>query len=337
LALLPENELRALRIVHMVLHEVGPKDEDFKLFEGEVEAGDLTGFFIDRLVEANKGSAYEFEAESKVLAALRAVDSRPEDIVEQGRAVATLFNNEHSGHVLAGSFAIFALAGGAAKYYALVKFDHRPVAVLDDTTTRARLELVRKTIVESPEAMQKSALVQLGDDGGALAVRDRRGSRKIPEYFVRFLQVRRRFSESELTKKLSEVIKEVAEKNEQILGARFLDTLPTKIYNAVHGAETFDAAREDIMVSVFGPQPEDSPIRSSFTEHLVESGLEHEQFDIDKTVVSQPTRRRILTVEGIEIRYAAALQDRVEEVQMADGTTQIRINTARVEKHEQLP
>lgn len=337
MSLLTADELSALRIERVVLHQVGPRDSDFKIFDGEVDPGDLETFFIERLLVANKGSRYEFEGTSEVLSALRAVEVDGTALIERGAMLATHFNEQHRGNTNSGTFAIFVLACEMRRLYAVIKFDHRPTVDVDDSAARAQLRLLKKTIVESPDAMQKSAIIGLTAAGGELAVRDRRGPGSIPAYFLRFLGVKRRFTESELTKKLAAVVKNVAAENEENLSPAFLVNLPTRIYHTVQNLETFDSASDDVVTAVFGAQVPDSPIRAAFAAQLREAGIEDEHFELDKAAIPRPTRDRLVTVEGIEINYGETMRDRVSEIPLGNGEIEIRIRTAGVSKREQLP
>ncbi len=336
MALLTPAEIAALRIERIVLHEVGPGPNDFKLFDGDPDFGELVTFFVERLIVANKGSAYEFEVGSDVLAALRVVDADATSLEAHGRALATRFNEQHRGNTNAGTFVVFVLAAEARRFYAVVKFDHRPSIDIDDTMDRAQLRLLTKTIVESPDAMQKSAIILLTEGGGDLAVRDRKGPGSIPAYFLRFLGVKRRFSETELTTKLADVIKEVAAENEATLPAAFLYNLPTRIFQTVQNLERFDAASQDIVTAFFGQEPAESPVRTSFAAKLREAGLEDEEFAIDRAAVPRPTRERLVTNEGIEVNYSEAVRARITEIPLPGGEVQIQITTSGILRRVQL-
>ena len=229
------------------------------------------------------------------------------------------------------------MAAEKRKFFAVVKFDHRPSIDIDDTAARAQLRLLTKTIVESPDAMQKSAIILLSDGGGELAVRDRKGPGSIPAYFLRFLGVRRRFTEAELTMKLASVVKEVAAENEATLAPAFLVNLPTKIYHTVQNLDRFDGTNPELVTAFFGQEPAHSQIRASFATKLREAGLEDEEFAIDKAALALPTRERLVTVEVIEINYGEALRGRVTEVHLPGGEIQIQITTAGISKRVQLP
>jgi hypothetical protein len=149
-ALFDDAEMRASRVSRMVLHEVGPNDRDFKLFNGTLEPGEMQDFFLDRLVTANKGSAYVFGPDSALLASLRGIKADTAALEDVGKRIATSFNELHRGNVNAGTLAIFELRSETRSVFAVLKFDSQSVVSVDEgADAHARLRLLRKTIVES--------------------------------------------------------------------------------------------------------------------------------------------------------------------------------------------
>jgi hypothetical protein len=338
LALFDDAEMRDARISRMVLHEIGPNEADFKLLNGTVDPGELQEFFLERLSDANKGSSYTFKADSTLLPLLREVAAHPADLEDVGKRIATSFNERHLGNVKAGTLAIFELSSPTRSQYAIVKFDSQRVVSLDETAdAHARLRLFRKTIVESKEAMQKSALIRFTDTGGELAVRDRRTSTRIPAYFVDFLGVERVLSEKDLTKRLAEALRATAAEHRELLGNRAVVEFPTRMYEAVQNSEVFDSENDAMLTAVLGALSEDSPVRETFARKLAEKDMAHEQFTLVKEAVPQPTKRRLTTVEGIQLTYGAIYEDNVRSVEdRVTGITTITITTRGIEKNEQF-
>jgi hypothetical protein len=340
LALFNVEEMSSTRITRIVLHEIGPSSTDFRLLNGTLPPGELEGFFLDRLKTANNGSSYAFKADSGLRSQLLEVQNDPGILEDVGKRIATSFNQRHQGNVNAGMLAIFELESAARALYAIVKFDsQRVVAIAEEADDHARLELLRKTIVESKDAMQKSAIIRLTDDGGALAVRDRRTNIRIPAYFVDFLGAERILSEKDLTKRLSDAIKETAEEQREILGDRLVREMPTRIYQAVQNLDDFDPESDTMFVAVFGAVPEDSPVRVAFASKLEEKKLEHEQFTLAKGAIQRPTRLRITTAEDVQIVYGLQYEGNAVRVHTDENTeiTTITVTTQGKPRREQLP
>ncbi len=75
LALFDDASFDGLKITRMVVHEVGPKPESLKLFNGVIAPVPLQKFFLARIARANKGSAYAFKPASTLLASLKGMQT----------------------------------------------------------------------------------------------------------------------------------------------------------------------------------------------------------------------------------------------------------------------
>ena len=248
-----EEAIRELRIERMILHEVGPKAEDFRLYNGLLPPGDSEEFFLARIAAANQGSAYRFTAASRVEQSFRRASRFPAEFEAIGKELATTFQSLHHGAANPGTLAVFQIASQDRTYFAIVKFDNqRVVALAEGLHEHALITLLRKTIVEAKDAMQMSAVVALNLDGGSLAVRARRKGQRISDYFIEFLGAERLYSERELTKNLADALKETARAQPDHVDPLVKRELMSRIHNALAVSEEFDPEDDAMLTAVFG-------------------------------------------------------------------------------------
>jgi hypothetical protein len=330
MALFNEADFAGARITRMALHEVGPRAEHFRLHEGLVAPGDSEPFFVDRVQAANNGSAYTFEAASDVLGSLRTV-ADDASFVEVGKSLARAFHAKHTGQSSAGTLAVMEITLGdpTAAAWAILKFDHRRGVLPEYTNDVARVTFLRKTLNDEKNAMQKAAVISLDASGGKLSVINRRTPGDVPVYFEEFLGVTRVTTTTDMTKALVKVFEDVTMANADFMGDKLVSAVPTHLYDAAQGADTFDFEDDTLLTSVFGAQAPDSPIRASFAARIADAGLTGETFELDKSAVPKPTRIRYDTSENIYVSIPIEFKDVVRiDKESVPGKTLIIIETA---------
>lgn len=325
------DHLNSIAIERMIFHVVGPDDGNLVLLE-EIDAGDHADFFVDRIRTASNGVMFDFVAASPVLASLTRIEEDASRFVSETKDLATLFNTMHSAAASVGVFLMFVLNVAGERLYAIIKYDHEEVLSYtieeEEDVRRALIAALTSTFVRSPDALQKAAIIRLTGAGGELSVRDRVAPSKITRYFAGFLGVRRRFQPDQLTMTLSEITKKTARKHAGTLGPAVMSQLNRRVYDAVQAQPGFDPGnREPFLAAVFGPLPEDSPVRSTFDKELRNSRIENEVFDFDREAVPRPRRKHMVTDEGIEVIYDRQFEDRVRREALAGGGERIVIET----------
>ncbi|MGA9581655.1 MAG: nucleoid-associated protein [Allosphingosinicella sp.] len=334
MTLIAPEQLDDITIERMIFHVVGPEGTPLVLLE-EIEPGEHAAFFVDRLRSAANGVMFDFVAASPVLASLRRIEEQPNRFASETKDLATLFNEMHTGAASVGVFLVFALRVGEERLYAMVKYDHEEVLSYtiqeEDDVRRALIAALESTFVRSPDALQKAAIIRLTGAGGELSVRDRVAPSKITRYFQSFLGARRRFQSDQLTSTLSDITKKTARRHADELGANIMGQLNRRVYEAVQAQPGFDPAnREPFLAAVFGPLPEESPVRRTFDKELRNNRIESEVFDFDKDAVPRPRRKHLVTNEGIEVIYDRQYDDRITREPSAGGGERIVIETGGV-------
>ncbi|WP_294015469.1 nucleoid-associated protein [Sphingomonas sp.] len=332
---LTDAERDDLRIDRMIFHVVGP-DLDDPVLLAEFDPPIFTEFFLGRVKSALGGNAYRFRPDSPTMATLREIGGDDAAFVGGSERLAAAFQHEHRKNSIDGVFFLFLLSTGEdRRLFALVKYDNDQVLKYDiadrDGQRRAILEEFRQTFSTKRESLQKIALVRLGDEDGELMVRDRSRPDGISEYFEKFLRVRRAATPAEFTKKAERIFKDVLKQHRDDLDPEVVKGGARRINEQLRATREFGPDTQgQLFDSIFGVLPEESPVRRTFRRKLASQRLDEETFRVDVNAIPRPRRKRIETVEGIQILFDEEVRNRIERRDLDTGDTEIRITTARV-------
>lgn len=334
MAFLSEEQLGSLRIERMIFHVVGPEPEQLVLLE-EMEPGLHADFFLDRIRSTNGGMMFDFVESSTLLLKLRVIEADASQFTVCTQHLAEAFKLVHGRNASAGVFMVFTLSAAEQRFYALVKYDHETVLAykIEETPEgrKAAIAALHDTFVKAPDALQKSAIVRLSDEGGELCIRDRSAPTRGSKYFTAFLGARRRFESIQLTKKLCEIAKSVARGNSKILAPDVLRNLNRRIYEVVQTSDGFDPAnKEPFLAAVYGPLPADSKVRLDFDRALKSERIDSESFDFERSAIARPVKQHIVTDEGIEVIWDRQYDDKIRRKDLPGGGTRITIETSGV-------
>lgn len=332
---LNDAERDDLRIDRMIFHVVGPDLEEPVLL-AEFDPPIFTEFFLKRIKSALGGNAYTFVQDSQTMATLREIGGDNAVFVSGSERLARAFQHEHRRNSIDGVFFLFLLSTvDDRRLFALVKYDNDQVLKYDiadrDGQRRAILEEFRQTFSTKRESLQKIALVRLGEEDGGLMVRDRSRPDGISEYFEKFLRVRRAATPAEFTKKAEQIFKEVFKQHRAELDPDIVKGGARRINEQLRATREFGPETQgQLFDSIFGMLPDDSPVRKTFKRKLTAQRLDEETFRVDPTAIPKPSRKRIETIEGIQILFDEEVSNRIERRELDTGGTEIRITTARV-------
>lgn len=340
MAFFSEEQLDGLSITRMIFHVVGPDAKKMVLLE-ETDPGPFADFFLERLKSTNGGLTFNFADGSKLESSLRKVHLDASAFEAESRDLATQFQISHTGAASEGAFMIFALQSLGHRYFALVKYDHESVLTyaIQRTATgnKAAIAEQRDTFVKSADALQKSALIRLDDVGGELCVRDRAAPTKVSKYFQAFLGANRRFQPEMLTVALCGIAKSVGKKHAEELGTSVMSNLNKRVYDYVQNTEGFDPSnKEPFLAAVFGPLPAESPVRVSFDRELKSARIESEVFEFDKASVTRPAKRKLVTMEGIEIIWERTYEHNVRQESTDDGRVRIIVESGGIKSEDDV-
>lgn len=341
---LTPEELAALHVEDLIFHVVGKTEADLVLMDEVAEGGaDVAhrNWFLERLRATNGGNVFDFISPSAVRDALLAIEQDPRTFSAQSQLLAQAFQNTHTGATSKGVLLVMRLSCMGRTLHAMMKYDHEEalsfLTAKSGKRTRAEMQRIFNTFVEKAEAIQKSCIIRLNETGGEMCVRDRSRRRDISDYFRSFLAVRRRHDGAALTQKVVNAAKAAVTSVADELPPGVRENVVQRIYEAVQQTKGFDP--EDpipFLTAIVGPLPEDSPLPRAFSRELRKERIEEEAFDFVKGAIRRPTRRRITTHEGIQIKYSTEDEGLIETREHG-GRTIITINTARITERDDDP
>ncbi|WP_374944333.1 nucleoid-associated protein [Sphingomonas sp.] len=332
---LSDAERDDLRIDRMVFHVVGPDLTDPVLL-AEFDPPIFTEFFLGRIKSAMGGNAYKFRPESPTMATLREIGADQTQFVRGSETLAASFQHEHRQNSIDGVFFLFLLSTVEdRRMFALVKYDTDQVLKYEiadaEGRRRAILEEFRQTFSTKRESLQKIALVRLGAEDGEMMVRDRSRPEGISEYFGKFLRVKRAATPAEFTKKTERLLKEVMKQHRDDLDPEIRKGGARRINEQLRTTREFGPETQlQLFDAVFGVLPDNSPVRRTYLRKLATAKLDEETFQVDPTAIPRTPRRRIETVEGIQILFDEEDRGRIEKRELPTGDTEILITTAQV-------
>lgn len=330
-SILSAEELDKLVIEQSVFHIVGPNTEEhFQLLEA-FDASPYTDFFLERIKSVVAGNGYIFLADSPVQTQLSRIQVSATAFQEESEKLATAFNKAHGGAAAVGAFLLFSLMCPTGRVFALLKFDDekvlgyafkmgasgRPAPTFDE---------IKRNFVQNRNALQKAALIRLKDDGTAdISVVDRQNPQRPAAYFEGFLHVKRLHTENDLTRKLVQLTKTIAQKHKDLLPPEALKNLSQRLYDASQSGAKIDAERpQDWLSSIVGPLADDSLVIKDFKAALKREGMQSESFALKKGAVSAPKNRRVETVSGVKIIFPVGLKESVVAIDVKKGEIVIR-------------
>ena len=326
MSLLSNADIEKLRIERFIFHVVQHGAERPILLD-DTPIATFEPFFLDRVKETLRGNRFVFVDGSTTCGLLRKIGADPRQFVEVSKALATDFHSRQDKRIKAGVLILMTLRVSKRTLYSLIKFDHEQVVSYDLVKTKAVLKEISNSFTKSPDALHKSALIELTATGGNVVVVDRTVRADITEFFKGFLNVRRKYDGSEMTKRLGDIVLGTVKDHQNELPGEITRRARDRLYDLVQHRETFDA--DQFVSEYFGAHGTDD-IRATFDRRLEKSGLEGERFRFDRNAVVKPSVRKYRTVEGVKLEYGEDAQDTVKITSKAGGSTIITIQTSKL-------
>lgn len=323
--MLTEAEIEALRITDFIFHVVHHGRPDPILLEA-VPLGPFEAFFLARISETLKGNRYAFEDGSATRGSLALVAEDPGRFVAVSQDLARRLHTEDD-RIKRGVLIVMTLSAGERQFHSLIKYDHEKVVAFDVQNATAVLHDVVNSFTESPNALQKSALIELTAGGGDLAIIDRNRRVGISAFFERFLGVRRQHTEAELTKGVLDATLKTVQQHQLELPPEITSRVKPKLAEIAERRGAFDADR--FFGDFFGAHgtPE---IRKSFDGELQRRNVVGEAFEYDRASLPTGGPKRFVTNEGIRLVVPEAAAATIRQDTGADGWTTVTIRTRRV-------
>tara|TARA_R110000850_G_scaffold16079_17_gene50230 strand:+ start:16215 stop:17261 length:1047 start_codon:yes stop_codon:yes gene_type:complete len=169
-------------------------------------------FFCQRIADSSEGTQFKFREKDMgtALRCKRIVDDPENNFLPESINLATDFQEEHKGNVTDGAFIVahftIEVDGSTVPMIAMIKMDHSRVLEYkiqqEAGGSVAKISEILNSFVESKTAVQKCAIVDVGDtfDWDVLAF-EKKKTIGIAEYFRVFLKVTESDNSSNLTRK----------------------------------------------------------------------------------------------------------------------------------------
>ncbi|MGD1036000.1 MAG: hypothetical protein ABR878_02165 [Roseiarcus sp.] len=336
MSFLTDAEASSLRIARMSLHIVS--DEEFKP-EPEL-AIEHDDFLLDRIREIAPASIYRFEDVSATRDTVEAIATRKVGFEKGAQTLAREFCRFHRGNTRDGAFFVFELGvdDESVRLYALMKYDYGQALELLKREGAAGLRRIVEAFVDDKSAIQKSALVRVvsGAAEASISTRDRMGrpAPQLTDYFIRYLQVVRDRTDSELTTAVKDVVRTTLEDHRELLPSGGVAPAVSRALEVLRNAETVTEDVVNRAVWVGAGQPADDHVRDSLKKsvgRLVKrKRLAGVVFPPDGGQLGRPITRLVRTEEGVTIQYNTGLEGQaVRKTERSDGATQFIITTRR--------
>lgn len=332
MSILSEQEQRQLKIERFIFHVVGVKTEDPPRYLREInlQTFELQDFFLNLVKATLKGSTYKFTEESETRKRLRTILANRKEFEPKSRELALDFHSRHSGATIPGLFILVLLRVGSARFFAVLKYDRQDVVEFEvETSDEVILRMLENTIVEYPDALQKSALIQMTGDEPKIVLIDRKSTAKPAEYFLRFLGVTRSQSEEDMTTSLLTIAKKIAIEHRDQLPDDIVINIPKRCYDYITTQEAFN--EEQFLTSICGPIAGNSPIRETYSALLEDKEIKDQTFVLQRDAAREPKKKRLRTAEGVRIIYdddENSASARSVKFKSENGSTIITITTS---------
>jgi hypothetical protein len=157
---------------------------------------------------------------------------------------------------------------------------------------------------------------------------------QLTDYFIRYLQVVRDRTDSELTTAVKDVVRTTLEDHRELLPSGGVAPAVSRALEVLRNAETVTEDVVNRAVWVGAGQPADDHVRDSLKKsvgRLVKrKRLAGVVFPPDGGQLGRPITRLVRTEEGVTIQYNTGLEGQaVRKTERSDGATQFIITTRR--------
>ncbi|MCW0921210.1 nucleoid-associated protein [Pseudomonas sp. RG1] len=349
------NELVVENFIYHILKS--GEDEPECLDEVLLSSDTQRAFFKKIISETGQGTQYTFvdKENSHLVTACNAIVEEPDiQFVEQSKEIARLFLGQHSAGQTADGVLIVArvtIISGTSRQslVALIKLDYSTVLRQQRDAvqnTRVRLEEIIEALSEQAAAVQKKALIQLGDDFAwdVLAVERKKTGAvldtedAITDYFKRFLGVRLRVNDSTLTKQMVVACHRWARAYDGDLGGRTPSDVRHSVIGLLDAFADGELAYSEIKdrVCIHTDPAQVTRMKSSFDSHMDELGLGGVSFSPKPGSIPNKDRKgEWITDAGVKVIWQGERNPNIlDKTKQADGSYIITIRATTVEERE---
>lgn len=288
----------------------------------------ITGFetfFKLRIAEILEGNRFNFLDGSSFLDSLRMIEDEPEQFLAISKHLAESFHSHQSGSIKPGVMILLKADIDGKKKYILIKYDHEEVITYRTVNRQAILEEISNTFSKSKQALQKSAVVDLGDNVVSAVVIDKSDRSNVTNFFKGFLGIKRFYEKEKLTQKVNNCFLDTIKDHRASLPAEFTSQASLIFYDHVQRADAF--RQDETVKELFGTYYTDE-IGRTFNRKLRAADILGEEFEFDKRI-KKPRKKKFRTQEGVVIQYDTIAEGTVE-IKAEGDETKIIITTKKL-------
>lgn len=302
-----DEELNSLQIKNMILHVVGGASfSAAKARKVEHEA-----FFISKIIGTAVDPVFTFDAQSATRDKLQDIAGAKDTFERGAQALAMSFNSAHVSGSSDGALFMFEMTvrDPAVRIYSLIKYDYREA--LQQDPTGVTLVRIINAFIDDNRAIQKAALIRVvnGQAEDEVSARDRvkRATPDITDYFRDFLGVTRKIDDSELSRKVLDLVQGTLKKFKNDLPAKDLSKALADARGMLGNRQKID--KKAIIEAVLhgAGDPSDARLRKKLedeTENRIRKAkIDSITFKPVRAVLRQPPTRRIRTTEGVIVTF----------------------------------
>lgn len=348
------NELVVENFIYYILKssEAEPEYLDEVVLSSESQRQ----FFKKIIAETGQGTQYTFvdKATSHLVASCEAIIQNPDDsFIDHSKEIARLFLSQHTGQTADGVLIVarVTIINGLERQslIALIKLDYSTVLRQQrdsEQSTKVRLEEIIEALSEQVAAVQKKALIQLGENFSwdVLAIERKKSGAvldtedAITDYFKRFLGVQLRKNDSAITKQVVVECHRWAKSYDGSLDGK----TPADIRHSVitlldafsDGELSYTELRDRVCCHSDNAQAE--RMSASFDAHMDEVGLGGVVFSPKAGSIPNKDRKgEWLTDAGIKIIWQGERNPNIlDKKKQADGSFIITIKASTIEERD---
>ncbi|EJN29841.1 hypothetical protein PMI35_02295 [Pseudomonas sp. GM78] len=303
----------------IIFHIVGPDFVSPKILLEVEDPGSFSDFFIARLKETLKGTAYHFNADAWVKQQVIQALTSEHAFVDVSERLAIKFQELYASdkRLAPGVLMLLKVKSGSDVYGAIIKYDDMSVVSykteeMSGGKAKPILSQFLNNFVQDKKAVQKSVLINTIDSEFSKVICiDRSGAHgDLTDKFKDYLEVHRSFSTEMLTERLVEALIEVGKAHAGIIPAEIRKKLTASVNQAVKDVVDFDPENpEKLLAAAFGEAHANTELQKAFEGALKKKKISNEKFLISVESLKIAKSKVKQTFEGIRVVYNKKHED----------------------------
>lgn len=332
-----DGEAASLRITRMILHVVGDRGDREIDAQDELPVEEAPAFFVERILSSAASPVHKFAEGSQTKSILTKIVAGDKDFAAQAYELSRLFAKAHSGSTTDGAFFVIVVEcdSPATSFACLIKYDYREAVEFVEKKGKAGLRQIIQAFVADRTAIQKFCIARA--ENGVIqehvSASDR--SKKSPDlthYFEGFLDVIRDRSDEQMSQDLQEAIRKTLSQCKDILPDNDVPQALRRVNDTLRGRALVgqEAVAEAVFAALDRPDDEKAKkkVEATVDRKFIAHRLQGVEFRPNQQIFRRGVRRKIVTSEGVEVRFNTGQQgDLVIERALEGGGREIVIKT----------